>query len=231
MRERSADRQSVRMTTIEDERLVVTASVEEVLEAIEALDLEAPWEEAAPFLRIALPRRRELPPDLEPRPERDFPPCFTAGLGLDIGPAMLFVARAQLEAWGVTEDEAYGRALQNVRDRVAAKKHHAVVSQRVADVPMAVFQSHEGWASNLLLLPDELMRVLGERDGIILAPMRDVVIRLPFDTDGGFVVWLLEEFAAEDMNALDVPILALEDGELREVIAVQLAPSEDEHVH
>ena len=50
-------------------------------------------------------------------------------------------------------------------------------------IPTIAFQSREGWASALLLMPDALCRVLGERSGLVLAPMRDLVLRLPLDTD------------------------------------------------
>lgn len=201
------------MTTPE-EPLVETAMVEEVLAAIESVDLEAPWEEVAPNLCVALPRRRDLPVDTEGLPKHHYPPGIETVLGLDIGPAMLFVPQEQLVKWEVTADEAFARALDNVRERVAIRKQFALIHERIADVPTLAFQSREGWASQLLLLPDELVRVLGDRNGLILTPMRDLVICLPLDVEREFADWLLEEFAEVDMNALDIPPLALVDGHL-----------------
>lgn len=65
------------MSTIEDP-LVATASVDEVMTAIESVDLAAPWSEVAPHLRIALPRRRSLPVTAEDLPAREFPPGIRA---------------------------------------------------------------------------------------------------------------------------------------------------------
>jgi hypothetical protein len=83
--------------TITSDPLVTTANVHEVMAAIEAVDLEAPWEEVAPRLRPALPRRRPLPPGTDDLPAREYPPGIRVTLGLDIGPAMLFVNQAQVD--------------------------------------------------------------------------------------------------------------------------------------
>ncbi len=207
------------MSTIEDP-LVTTASVDEVVQAIESVDLAAPWSEVAPNLRLALPRRRALPVDPEDLAQRDFAPGIRAVLGLDIGPAMLFVSDHQLTGWGVSAERAFEQALDNVRARVAARKQFALVCERVADVPTVAFQSREGWASSLLLLPDELVRVLGSRSGLVLAPMRDLILCLPLDVEREFAEYLLEEFAATDMNALDLPPFALVDGHLSHAVGV-----------
>jgi hypothetical protein len=56
--------------------------------------------------------------------------------------------------------------------------------------------------------------VLGHRNGLILAPMRDLIMWMPLDTDPALGAWVLEELAAADMNALEIPLLALVDGQL-----------------
>lgn len=206
--------------TMIDEPLVGTAPLDEILAAIESVDLAAPWARIAPGLRLALPRRRPLPEGIGRLPERVFPPGIRAVLGLDIGPAMVFVGPEQLDGWGVTADLAFEQALRNVRARVAARGQFALVQERIADVPTVAFHSREGWASQLLLLPDLLSHVLGVRNGLILAPMRDLVVCLPLDTEREFAEYLYKEFAAVDMNALDLPLLALVDGHLSQAVGV-----------
>ena len=207
------------MRTSED-LLVSTAPVDEVVNAIESVDLKATWSEVAPNLRIALPRRRPLPPGTDDLPTREFAAGIRAVLGLDIGPAMLFVADEQLAGWGVSAERAFEQALANVRARVAARNQFALIHERIADVPTLAFQSREGWASTLLLLPDELTRVLGDRNGLVLAPMRDLIVCLPLDAEREFARYLLDEFAAVDMNALDLPLFALVDGHLSRAVGV-----------
>jgi hypothetical protein len=207
------------MATLDDP-WVTTASADEVMDAIETVDLDAPWRDVAPNLYPALPRRRPLPVDPEELPVREYPPGIRTLLGLDIGPAMLFVTDEQLGTWGVTAAEAFERALGNVRAGIAARTQFALVHERMADVPVLAFQSRAGWASSLLLIPDELCRVFGRRNALVLAPMRDLLISLPLDVERGFAHWLLEEFAQVDMNALDVPPLALVDGDLSRAVGV-----------
>lgn len=190
------------------------APVEELIAAIEAVDLGAPWSEVAPNLRPALPRRRPLPPGTDGLPSRAFPPGIVATLGLDIGPAMVFVGSDQLASWDISPERAFEQALANVQARVAARRKIVRLHDRIAGVPTVAFQSREGWASCLLLLPDELTRVLGERDGLVLAPMRDVLLHMPIDTEPDLAAFVLEEFAAVDPNALDLPLFALVDGAL-----------------
>ena len=73
--------------TTPDEPLVATAPVEDVLAAIESADLDAPWEEVAPSLCVALPRRRALPVAPRELATHAYSPGIETVLGLDIGPA------------------------------------------------------------------------------------------------------------------------------------------------
>ena len=213
------------------EDLVTTADVADVVAAIEAVDLQAPWREVAPSLRVALPRRRPLPPGTDGLPTRWFPPGIRAGLALDIGPAMLFVGHEQLKQWGASVEQAFESALENVRGRVSQRRQFALLHERIAGVPTIAFQSREGWASALLLLPDELARVMGERSGVIIAPMRDLVLMLPLETDPGLAQLILDEFAQADMNALDLPPFSLVDGQLWTAPADVAAPRNGAHMH
>jgi hypothetical protein len=199
----------------DDGPVVQMASVDAVLDAIEQLDLDRPWLKVAPHLFPMLPRRRPLPVETDPPLRRSYPPGIEIGFGVDIGPAMLHVGESQIERWGVTEAEVAAAAVGNVRQRAAARRQFGLIQERIQGVPVTVFQSREGWASALLLVPDELGRIMGDKPGLLLAPMRDVLLRMPLDTDVALAHWLLEEFVALDPNGLAVPVLALVDGVLR----------------
>jgi hypothetical protein len=188
--------------------------MDEVLDAIEAIDLGQGWEAIAPSLMPLLPRRRPLPP-MDPPLSQFVAPGFRITYGVDIGPAFWFVSEKQLPGWGVSVDELAERALANVRDRATARAQFGLIHEVVADVPTLAFQSREGWASALLLLPDQLARVFGDEPRLILAPMRDVLFGLPLDTDREFAHWFLDELRDMDMNALDVPPLTFAGGELQ----------------
>jgi hypothetical protein len=120
----------------------------------------------------------------------------------------------------VSADTAFRRALDNVRQRIRRRKQFALIHEPICDTPTIAFQSREGWASSLLLLPGELVRVIGQREGIILAPMRDLLLLLPLEADPALALFILEEFAEADMNALDLPLLVLLDGQLHQALAI-----------
>lgn len=197
-----------------DRELVTVAPYHEVVAAIEAIDLEGPWETLKERLRLVLPRRRPLPPGVDDLPVRRYGPGIPVGLGLDVGPAMLFVGEVQLRGWGVEADAAFGQAEVNLRALATARRSFALVREPIGGVETLAYQSRDGWAASLVLIPDELCRVLGQRSGLILAPMRDLVMWMPVDTDPEFAAWVYEEMADADMNALDLPLLVMVDGVL-----------------
>jgi hypothetical protein len=197
-----------------DREVVVVAPFHEVVAAIEAIDLEGPWEALRERLRLVLPRRRPLPPGMDELPLRRLGPGIPVGVGLDVGPAMLFVGQGQLHGWGVDANTAFAQAEENLRALVGARRTFALLREPIGGVETLAFQSRDGWAASLVLVPDELSRVLGERNGLILAPMRDLVMWMPVDTDPEFAAWVFEEMADADMNALDLPLFVMVDGVL-----------------
>jgi hypothetical protein len=206
--------------------MVEIPSMDELLEAIEQVDLERPWHDVAPTVWPMLPRRRPLPPAADPPVRRRYPPGIDVGFGLDIGPAMLHVVSGQLDRWGVSEQDVADRAFANVRTHTKARRQFGIVEDRIQGVQVSGFQSREGWASALLLMPELLAYVLGAGPALFIAPMRDLLLRLPIDTDPELAHWLLEEFAAFDPNALDIPVLSRIDDQLRFVptASVELTP-------
>lgn len=211
--------------------LVVVAPFHEVVAAIEAVDLEGPWVSLKERLRLVLPRRRPLPPGVDDLPGREYPPGISIGLGLDVGPAMLFVGQGQLTGWAVDEDAAYAQAEANLHELSSARRTFALAREPIDGVETLAYQSRDGWAASLVLIPDELCRVLGKRSGLILAPMRDLVMWMPLDTNPELAAWVLDELAAADMNALDIPLLALVDGEISVAIGSMTRTSARARAH
>ncbi len=80
-------------------------------------------------------------------------------------------------------------------------------------------------------MPDELTRVLGAREGLLLAPMRDLLLLMPLDAEPGLAYLILEEFAEADMNALDLPLFVLLDGKLNPAIGVPADARADARVN
>lgn len=201
------------------------ATVEELLDAIERVDLERPWPQIGDSILPVLQRRRAMPPGGDRPLRKRYPPGIEVGFGVDIGPAFMYVTDTLLGGWGVTVAEVADRALANVHARAAARELHALLCDSVDGVPTRAFQSREGWASTLVLLPEEFRRRFGEDPALVLVPLRDVIFTMPFDTDRQLAAWFLDELRSMDPNALEVPLLAWTAGAFH--FDVGLAPPAD----
>lgn len=142
------------------------------------------------------------------------PPGLDVALGVDIGPAFMYVGGAMLESWGVSFQAAFERAMENLRGVIAAERYVEMEYESIDGVPFWWYQSHGGIASGLLLLEDELVKRYGDEPRLLIAPMRNLLLAAPYDADRALVGWVRDEISHEDPNGLDLPILALVDGTL-----------------
>jgi len=197
-----------------EESLIVGPTRAEVHAAIAGLPDELEWDDVRSRLRPMFVRRRAMPPGTE-RPLRfNVEPGLAVTLGVDIGPAFVYVGPKLLETWPVDADEALAVALANLRASVAAERFVELEYGTVGDVPLWCYQSHGGLASGLLLVPDELVLRYGDEPRLLIAPMRNLLVAAPFDADRELVEWLRDEISFEDPNGLDLPLFALVDGRL-----------------
>lgn len=194
--------------------MVVGPSQAEVVAAMDSLPDELSWDDVADKLRPMFVRRRPMPPGAERPMTFRVPPGINVCLGLDIGPAFLYVGKHVLSGWPVSADEALQRAMANLRSMVAGERYVEMEYGTIADVPMWWYQSHGGLASGLLLLEDELALRYGDEPRLLVAPMRNLLLAAPFDADRDLVAWLRDEISFEDPNGLDLPIFALVEGRL-----------------
>ena len=197
-----------------DERLLVSASPEELRRALDALSPELPWAELRDALRPVFVRRRPLPPGIE-RPVTLITPLgLQVALGADIGPAVMYVSPGMLETWSISADAAFDQAMANLRAAMAAERDAELEYGTIGDVPTWWYQSRGGLASGLLLIEDELHRRYGAEPRLLVAPMRNLLIAAPFDADRALMSWIRDDIAFEDPNGLDLPLFALVDGRL-----------------
>lgn len=194
---------------------MVLASPEAVLRAMGGLPPDLDWEPLAPSVIPILPRRRPQPPGSGEPFRVILPPGIPTGFGIDIGPAFLVVGEALLASWSISAAELVATGLANLRERMRPVRPRDVVHQELDGIPARMLQSGVGCASALLLAPDELGRVFGAAPQLLLAPMRDLLISLPADTDRRMAGWLNDELADMDPNGLALDGFVLEDGVLR----------------
>jgi hypothetical protein len=192
------------------------ATPEAVFRAMGGLPPDLDWEVLAPNVIPILPRRRPLPPQAGEPFRVTLPPGIPTGFGIDIGPAFLVVGTSLLSSWPIGPADLVATGLDNLRARMRAVRARDLVGQDIDGIPVRVLQSGVGCASALVLVPDELTRIFGGEPQCLIAPMRDLLISMPPDTDRTFVGWLNEEFSAMDPNGLELDAFALEeDGALQ----------------
>jgi hypothetical protein len=194
---------------------VVQATPDAVLRAMGGLPPDLDWPSMAPAVIPILPRRRPMPPQAGEPYRVTLPPGIPTGFGIDIGPAFLVVGESLLEGWPIGPAELVATGLGNLRERLRSVRPRDLVRQSLGGVPARVLQSGAGCASALVLVPDDLERIFGPDPQLLIAPMRDVLIGLPVETDRSLAAWLNEEFASMDPNGLALDAFVLDDGTLR----------------
>jgi hypothetical protein len=194
---------------------VVQATPEAVLRAMGGLPPDLEWPVMAPNVLPILPRRRPMPPHAGAPFRVTLPPGIPTGFGIDIGPAFLVVGESLLGTWPIGPADLVATALENLRARLRPVRPRDLVPQAIDGIPVRVLQSGLGCASALVLIPDELQRIFGREAQLLIAPMRDIVVSMPPDTDRGFAAWINDEFAEMDPNGLALDGFVLEGGDLR----------------
>ncbi len=195
--------------------VATSSDVARALDGAPSLD---DWEQMATGIVPVFERRRPFPFDFG-RPLRAFvPPGVSVMIAYDLGPGLMRISREVATMWPVSEEAIVGRAMMNLRERVLAglarPEPIRAMSETLDDLVVRAIVSGEGWASTLLLVPDLLGRLFGPEPCLFVAPMRDLLIGLPADTDIGTATWWTEEFEALDPNCLCLEGFAWADGEL-----------------
>jgi hypothetical protein len=193
---------------------IVGPSRAAVRAAVEGLSLDAPWEQVRASLRPIFIRRRPLPPGIERPLTLMRPPGVEIALGVDVGPAFMYVGRGMLDSWAVSVEKAFDTATDNLRELVTAERYVEMEYETIDGVPFWWYQSQGGLASGLLLLERELASRYGDQPRLLIAPMRNLLIAAPFEADREIVAWVRDQISSEDPNGLDLPIFALLEGRL-----------------
>ena len=170
------------------------------------------WDDVASEILPVFERARPSSYPVDPPALTVLPPGVTVGFGVDAGPAFMRISTAHLAHWPVDLPGLAVRALDNLRNRARDADERNLLRDSVDDVPVTVFQSHDGWASTMVLLPDAMDRLFGRDPALFVAPSRDLLIGLPIDVDPAFATWLTEEFEAMDANALRLEAFEWRDG-------------------
>jgi len=191
---------------------IATADLDSVLGALEGFDPGIPWEAARGSVVPMFPRRRGHPFDTANHVRVTLPPGLVVGFGLDLGPAVAFIGEPQLAGWGIGPADLVAAALGNVHERARSIPLRDRAAIPVDAVPVEVIQSQVGVAAALLLVPDELARLLGPGPKVLAAPMRDVLLVMPDGIEPAEADWISEHLASLDPNSLDLGLFRYRQG-------------------
>ena len=196
------------------EAAIVSPHPEAVRAALDAISPDLSWDDCRDGLRPVFIRRRPLPPGMAPPVTRRLPVGVNVSLGVDIGPAFMYVGGPLLESWGVTADDAFATAMANLRSVIDQERYFEMAYEPVDDIPLWWYQSRGGLASGLLLLDDTLVQRFGDEPRVLMAPMRNLLLAAPHDADREVLEWLRDEISHADPNGLDLPLFSLVNGRL-----------------
>ena len=178
---------------------------ERVLAAAQSLDLDAPWPDVSSLVLPILRRvRHPYPPEAAPM-HVFVPPGVWTGFGIDFGPAFTHVTANQVERWGIDHATLLGTALENLRALTVVEPPR-VERIRPEGVETIAIQG-QGWGSALILVPDVLRPILGERPRLLLAPVRNTLVALPDDVDPDLAFRMWEAIAEGCHDELDLNLL------------------------
>ena len=160
-------------------------------------------------------RARPFSYEVDPPAQAIVPPGVTVGFGVDLGLAFARVSVVHVEDWRIDLAGLTERALRNLRKRARHATDYDLVEEPVGGVPAVAFQSRDGWASTVVLVPEAIERLFGRAPALFIAPSRDLLVRLPPTSTSEFATWLTEEFEATDPNALRLEAFEWRDGAMR----------------
>ena len=175
-----------------------------ILEALAAVDLDAPWHRVAPHI-LPILKRAHPPLALASPVYVTVPPGIRTGFGIDLGPAFTHVDTAMVERWGVSTTTLLVTALDNLRTVI--DREPPIVERIEPDgVPVIVVQG-QGWGSSLVLLPDALVPLIGSEPRLLIAPVRNTLVAVPDAAPEDFVEDLYLAIAGGAPDALDPRVL------------------------
>lgn len=181
---------------------ITSASLEEVLAALQGYDPADGWDAVADNVIPLFQRVRPYPSDFPEGVRTIVPPGVSVSFAIDVGPAFTHITAESLKLWNVSLGDVRDRAFANLELRAAEAAGIPLVTEPVDGVPLRTLQSGTGSASTFVLLPHRLRAIFGREPQYFIAPMRDVLVSLPAAVDRGFAAWLMAEFAAMDPNHL-----------------------------
>ena len=182
--------------------------------AVKRMPRPVPWAWAEPRLLPLLAGPYIDPPDMAlVRTEVD-PGCAVV-IGLDLGGVFTNVDTAVAERWECSTGQLLDAAMTNLRQRTAAIAPTAVVQASFSGRIARLLRLPGGWASSVLLVQEDLVRLFGSHDQLFAAPDRSTLLNFPIDIDGSVAGHILIDFEMGATYPLMLDPFSLLDGVLQ----------------
>lgn len=179
--------------------------------AVRALPKPAPWDWVEPRLVPLLAGPMLDRPNAGLVRAISEPGCALV-FGVEVEGAFLEVDRIVAERWERSAEDLYRTSMANLRRRAAAVRPAAVLSGTMSGRIFRRIVAPRRFASSLVLVPDELTRLLGEDTALLIAPTRDLLLAFDLGTPTWVAAEVALEFEARDPFPLMLDPFLLVDG-------------------
>lgn len=134
--------------------------------------------------------------------------------GLDLDGATPLVDELVAERWERSPDQLLYAAMTNLRGRAALVEPAAVTRGTLSGRIVRLLREPPACASSLVLVPDELVRVLGSRDQILAAPGGPTLLSLPVETPPAIVAQIVIDLESQEPYPLMLDPFLMLGGDL-----------------
>lgn len=160
-----------------------------------------PWDWAAPRL-VPLLSRPAFDPPGEGLVRVTTELGFAVEFGIDLGTAITEVDEPVAQRWECSPGQLMETAMTNLTKRAATLPATVVASGVLSGRQIRIIQRRPIWASSLILVPDSLMRLLGDHDQMIATAGRATLISLPIETPAEVAANIVVDFEMSDVRPL-----------------------------
>ena len=181
--------------------------------AIRRMPKPVPWDWARPRLVPLL-----AGPRIDPEGESLVRTVEGLGIavtfGIDLGAAIPLVDEAVAHRWECSPEQIRDAAVANLRRWSARLERTVVRTATMSGYRIRLIDRRPGWASSIVLVPDELRRLFGDHDQVLAAPRRDTLLSFPPDIPGRLAGEIVVDFEMGASDPLLLDPFGLEDGVL-----------------
>jgi uncharacterized protein YtpQ (UPF0354 family) len=181
------------------------------IRAVRRMPKPVPWDWARPRLLPLL-----CGPSIDDDADGPFRAVVDPGVsvvfGIDLGGGFPLVDLPVMTRWECSADQVRTTALHNLAIRAAKLDRAIVRSGSLSGHPIRVVDGRPAWASSLVLVPDELGRLIGTEDQIIATPSRGVLLSLPMEMPPRVAADIVTDFESRGPLPLLLDAFYFRDG-------------------